>query len=417
MSVDISIGTALMNKSDSTYGWAAWQDAVTNLTISAADPSNPRIDAVVAYIDLSVISAVSNNNPGALKFSDVTGTPAGSPTAPSDSAVTSALGAGVPWIRLANVTVGAGATQVVTANIADVRPPFAVHARLWGGSSNTYGHTVPNVADDTVQLLAAAQSPTNKSFDNTSTFTGIKLRSMSGWVDANETWTYSSYDSTNKTGIVTVPSDATTKYAKGMRVMFTNNSATQYGIVVGVTSTTLTVYFGTDYSLTNSAITVPYYSSQKAPFGFPLDPTKWTVTTSSTVNSNKTSPTASTWYGDTGLSATGPNISVPIGIWRLYYEAPFYLNKAAATVATASISLSTSSSSQGDTEFTCYINLTGASGTIAGVVATYREKVVSVTSTTTYYVVIETDTASMNNIAIRGDLGSPCIIRAVCSYL
>lgn len=408
MSVDISIGTALMNKSDSTYGWAAWQDAVTNLTISAADPSNPRIDAVVAYIDLSVISTVSNNNPGALKFSDVTGTPAGSPTAPSDSAVTSALGAGVPWIRLANVTVGAGATQVVTANIADVRPPFAVHARLWGGSSNTYGHTVPNAADDTVQLLAAAQSPTNKSFDNTSTFTGIKLRSMSGWVDANETWTYSSYDSTNKTGVLTVPSDATLKYSKGMRVTFTNNSATQYGIVTGVTSTTLTIYFGTDYSLTNSAITANYYSSQKAPFGFPLDPLKWAVTLTDT-NNRITAGTSGTWINPGSLGITVPN-----GSWELGYKATCEGLCTTSAQLTPHIALSTSSSSVSDPDFEFAMNTVSTTQAILWPV--FYRKAVTVTSATPYYLIVQPSGSGTTSAGTRGDLAET-VIKAVCAFL
>lgn len=167
MSVDISIGSALISNSSGTFGISAWIDATANQTIATASGANPRIDAVVAWIDTSVISTITNNNPGSLKFADVQGTVGSSPVAPTDSAVQSSLGAGIAWVRLANVTVPQSATQIVTANIADQRPPFAVRARLWGGSSNTYGHTVPNVADDTVMLLNASQTFTNKIISGT----------------------------------------------------------------------------------------------------------------------------------------------------------------------------------------------------------------------------------------------------------
>src|SRR6266849_3830769 len=77
MSVDIAVGELFIAYQD--YGFWTWNDATYNLAVATADPSNPRIDAIVAYVDLSVVSSASNNNPGALKFMDVAGTPAGSP--------------------------------------------------------------------------------------------------------------------------------------------------------------------------------------------------------------------------------------------------------------------------------------------------------------------------------------------------
>src|SRR5690349_614410 len=68
MSVDIAVGELFISYQD--YGFWTWIDALYNLAISASDPSNPRIDAIVAYVDLSVVSSASNNNPNALKFMD-----------------------------------------------------------------------------------------------------------------------------------------------------------------------------------------------------------------------------------------------------------------------------------------------------------------------------------------------------------
>ena len=51
MSVDVAIGDALIQRSDGTYGHPAWNDAVYNQVVAAADGSNPRRDIIVMYID------------------------------------------------------------------------------------------------------------------------------------------------------------------------------------------------------------------------------------------------------------------------------------------------------------------------------------------------------------------------------
>jgi hypothetical protein len=153
MTVDIAIGSCHIVKPAGDYSYFGWTDAATTgTTVPTANVSNPRIDTVVAYVDLSVVSSASNNNPGALKFSVVAGTAAGSPVALTPSQIQTALGATVPFIQLAQLAVAANATTIVNANITDVRPPIAFKGRVWGGSSNTVGHLVPNVADKNVAL-------------------------------------------------------------------------------------------------------------------------------------------------------------------------------------------------------------------------------------------------------------------------
>jgi len=200
MSVDISVGSAFVSNQLPTFAYNVWTDAVSNLSIAAASVLNPRIDAVVAYINMSAVSLSNSNNPGALAFFDVQGTPAGSPTAPNSSAIQSALGSGVYWILLGYVTVPQNATQIVTANISDQRPPFAVRANLWGGSSNTNGHTVPNIADDTVALLNAAQTFQNK------TFGAGTVVLWNGWQTPTGTFTYAGNNG-NKEFLVTTSND------------------------------------------------------------------------------------------------------------------------------------------------------------------------------------------------------------------
>lgn len=86
-----------------------------------------------------------------------------------------------------------------------------------------------------------------------------------GWVDASETWTYSSAD--GPTGVFTVAADVTGKYSPGMRVKLTQTTV-KYFIITAVSTftggnTTITVYGGTDYTLANAAISANYYSTAR----------------------------------------------------------------------------------------------------------------------------------------------------------
>lgn len=159
MSVDVSVGDVHIPYS--TYSLYGWIDAAENKTVTAADGTNPRKDIVVAYVDLAVVDDATDNNLGALKFAIVAGTPAGSPSDPSDGDISTAV-SGNPYKKLARLTIPAGVTSVVDAYITDIRSPIAFRGRLWGGSSNTDGHTIPNAADDTVALLNATQTLTAK---------------------------------------------------------------------------------------------------------------------------------------------------------------------------------------------------------------------------------------------------------------
>jgi hypothetical protein len=225
-----------------------------------------------------------------------------------------------------------------------------------------------------------------------------------GWTPAKETWTYSSSD--DPTYVITVPSDATTKYSPGMRVKLTD-SGTQYFIITAVTSTTITLYGGTDYDLSTGTITEPYFSSFKAPFGFPLDVTKWQVLVEDTSSNSQSSPGGGTWYNPGSVS-----IDIPIGVWDVSYHASIRLDRASAAPINLFSTLSTANNSESDKDFSSYNlgNTTLLGDTI------YLEKELSLSTKDTYYLNIKTDQASTTTIAIRGDQ-STTIIRAVCAYL
>lgn len=234
---------------------------------------------------------------------------------------------------------------------------------------------------------------------------------IGGWFSANETWTYASADSPTFT--FTISGDLTSKYSAGMRIKLTQTTV-KYFIITAVSysspNTTITVYGGTDYTLANAAITSPYFSSQKAPQGFPLSPEKWTVTLTDTSSRDQTSITADTWYNLGSLS-----LSIPIGIWNTSYKIALR-NWAPGNYADAKATLSTSSSSESDSTKTSMINVfpTGATATIA-ILSVTCSCVITLTSKTTHYLLAKGSYAG-STLNFRGDLLAT-IVRCVCAYL
>lgn len=123
MSVDVAIGDAFLRRSDGSYSHPVFNDAVYNQVITTADGSNPRRDIVVIYVDYAQTptTASSNNINGVVKIKTVNGTPAGSPTDPSDAAIQSSVGSGNPYTKLARVRVPAGQTSISNSLIDDLR--------------------------------------------------------------------------------------------------------------------------------------------------------------------------------------------------------------------------------------------------------------------------------------------------------
>ena len=200
-----------------------------------------------------------------------------------------------------------------------------------------------------------------------------------------------------------------------MKIKYTQTTV-KYGIttVVGAFAagvTPITFWGGTDYTLANAAITSPYYSTQKAPQGFPLSPTKWTVEATDINDRTQASPVQNTWYN---LGNFG--ISIPIGSWKVSYQAIPYGSMAASTLIAIKITLSTANNSESDNTFTGYLELAGASGTLGISGACTREKTLFLTSKTSYYLNILAVVASMGSLEIKGTI-SVTIIRAVCAYL
>lgn len=89
-----------------------------------------------------------------------------------------------------------------------------------------------------------------------------------GWIPARETWTYASSTS------FTISGDKTGKYQKGDKIRLKQGAGYKYFYIWNISysspNTTITVFAGGDYSLTNTAITDNYYSREVSPIGFPI---------------------------------------------------------------------------------------------------------------------------------------------------
>ena len=173
-----------------------------------------------------------------------------------------------------------------------------------------------------------------------------------GWASA-DAMTYASADSPTFT--MTCSGDQTAKYSPGMRIKLTQTTVKYFIITAvsyGAPNTTITLYGGTDYTLANAAITSPYYSTAKAPGGFPLSPIKWTVEASDTTNRTTANPTANTWVN---LHSSG-GITIPIGVWRVSYQVSLYIYNNAAQV-NAWVTLSTANNTESDADMTANIEV------------------------------------------------------------
>jgi hypothetical protein len=238
--------------------------------------------------------------------------------------------------------------------------------------------------------------------------------SPDGWTAAGETWTYAAADAPSFT--FTVAADVTGKYSPGMRVKLTQTTV-KYFIITGVSTysggnTTITVYGGTDYTLANAAITSPYYSVVKAPQGFPLDPTKWTVTATDTTDRSQSSPTDGTWY-----NLTGASISIPVGAWRVSYKVWAYGYKSSNASNTVKVTLSTANNSASDANWTTGGYAAGGSGTFDLGTPRYCDGYITIAAKATYYLNIGAFWGAAATSLNFLNSQSPMVIRATCAYL
>lgn len=322
-----------------------------------------------------------------------------------------------------------GTSLVVAAGAGAKFPAAPFNAVIWPTGANPTDANAEVVrvtakSTDTFTIVRAQESSSARTVivgdqimqaATDKTFLDIETALKTGWFEVRDTWSYASWDSTNKVGTITVPTDATGTYSAGMRIKITQSTGgTKYGIITKVTATILTVFFGTDYTLNNEAISSPYYANVKAPKDFPLAPEKWTLKFVATADITQSSPTGNTWY-----ALTGYTLAVPIGAWDLTYEGVFAVNSTASqTAIRLTVTLSKSSATEDDIELSVYQGITGPSGNHLILASVSKTKRVLHTADTTYY--LNWRTVSSTGVVaslLTAYASQPAIIRATCAYL
>lgn len=191
MGVTVAAGRAVIAGTEaSAQGvYHAVNDADTDLAVSASDPTNPRVDLVVARVRDAFYSGATD----AWALEIVTGTAAATPSEPAtpDNALV-----------LARIDVPASASSITDANITDrreqarasldlVRPPSIVKYR------STVNQTLADSTVTTIVLdqeIAGSRDPLGAFTLNTST--GVVTINKTGWYDIRAELLYGS----NSTG-------------------------------------------------------------------------------------------------------------------------------------------------------------------------------------------------------------------------
>jgi len=109
--------------------------------------------------------------------------------------------------------------------------------------------------------------------------------------------------------------------------------------IISIANNNITVYGGTDYALTTGTITDAYFSTNKAPYGFPTNPDKWSIFSNGNVSSIN-NPTNGVYYN------IGGNIVLKVGLWKLSYDIMGYNDASAVQFLSFSPGWGTSTNNQ-----------------------------------------------------------------------
>jgi hypothetical protein len=252
-----------------------------------------------------------------------------------------------------------------------------------------------------------------KTYADTKTTLATVLSTIaSGWTSISATLTFSSADAPMY--VCTTSSDMTGSIGVGMRIKLTHSASTKYFIVTAIDASTITLYGGTDYTLAATAITAPYYSNVKAPLGFPLDPTKWTVRlTDSTARSGALS--ANTFLN---IGTTNSQLSMPIGTWKTRFQVYAVIDRTTTgTDATIRVALSNANNTASDSELSGEQRHNNPGSNEVDIFGStfFREKVVTAASKTLYYLNMRCDSDGTGHFNINGATNT--IIEFECAYL
>lgn len=119
MAVSVSAGDLYAKNSAEAY--PVNNDGIVTVSVPLNSSANDQIDLLICYVDLEVVPTASGAGTGIAKFVVIPGTPATTPTEPSESDITSTIGVNTPYERIARITVASEATAIANEDIEDVK--------------------------------------------------------------------------------------------------------------------------------------------------------------------------------------------------------------------------------------------------------------------------------------------------------
>lgn len=162
------------------------------------------------------------------------------------------------WIYMSVDATLANNPDVTATTVATLVNSRSTSGTTDNGTPPTYGQLLAIVT-----VANGAVSIANANIADSRALSGMSLvNGADGWTLVTDAWVYFSPTA------ITVPSDATLRYAVGDRIKLTQTTV-KYFVVTAVTSTTISITGGSDYTLANATITNPYYSKSLTPMGYP----------------------------------------------------------------------------------------------------------------------------------------------------
>lgn len=188
----------------------------------------------------------------------------------------------------------------------------------------------------------------------------------------------------------------------------TISSTLDYGIITKVATTTVTVLVAEGCTIpTTGGVDTASYSTQKAPYGMPVQRDKWRLTTlMRTTGVSQGSATDGTWYNIGSFQLT-----LPVGEWLANYQVSPMIT--ATTKSLGYITLSTANNSESNADWSVQFGR-NASESFYWAPA-YRQRNITASSQTTYYLNMKQVGGSTVTISIT-DV-SPAILEAECAYV
>lgn len=250
--------------------------------------------------------------------------------------------------------------------------------------------------------------------------------SMNQTLTGSETSLVSAYKLDQASGLTDLAATGNTLTAQGSpsysttQTPFTNSvtgtsvtaGTTNYGIIMAQTfstNTTYTIQIPEGETLpTTGGIGTVSYSTQKTPYGFISDESKWTLTTISRgSNINNGASTGDTYYNVGSMS-----LSVPVGVFKLTANINVQATMGAATSHGAAAAIGSSAGNSKDVA-----QATGAYSASADVRAScYMNAFVRPTTATSYYINIASVDQNATNLYLVGAT-QDCILTAECTYV